>query len=672
MDMMNANQLNESRRRADRRVRTGFSLIEIMVVLVVLLIGILAIVRLFPPGFLSIARTAEGTAADAINRAVMERAKSAENTPEAIVAVDPAGNLTSNVLPSFITDYAPGDPVLSGADPWYFSNINAFRYVMGESFRVPVASGTTGNGYGGIYGLEHGPVENTFSGTTDSLQVYGAALQRTIQSSVPTIANPTAIPNLRNEAEYAIDYDNLKIAFFPRLRDSSRPVASRQFTISYDYYTQSGSTVAAVFKQNGTDTVVTVPDVDLINGVMPPPVWQPLFKTTFASDPNDANGMALPTAPAIYLPGFPPAANTTYAYGVLRESEDVSRKFRLALPNNTVEDGGIPTWSANDPYEYAWFSKQSPGNNVNPGVLIFNPSGHNQPQVTANGTKPLVARVDYRAFDNHVLKDDRSVPAQAPYSIPLSVPFLRLGGDVLDNSFPINNFSSALGTYNGIYRDPSNRTPDIIVYNMTTGKEVGDWTQQNSPQGTGVLTTDSTGPTAVDARTGVVTLNKSVVEAQGLQSASLRIFYRTTKDWGVQVQQAAAHYREAANPASVDFRHYYIGDGVTGAATRIYFAKCDAGKSVMIGEFYTTTNTQPYHNMQFQITSDPSQFDATLGLPYIDIAPSTGGTGFSSAQTGRRENNPIGISLKSRTAWRDAQRWRTQDNDTVLVQQPSQ
>ncbi len=677
MDMMNANQLNKTRRKVERRVHSGFSLVEIMVVLVVLLIGILAIVRLFPPGFLSIARTAEVTAAEAINRQVTDKALAAENASEAIVALDAAGNLSSTVLPSFNADLVATDPSLAGKDPWYFSNINPYRFVMGESFRIPIASGTTGQGYGGIHPLEYGPVENTFTGTTDSLLVYGAALQRTIQASVPTISNPSATPVLRNEAEYAIDYDNLKVAFFPRLIDPARPIAFRQFTISYDYYVSTGGTISVQFQPNAyppngvVSTVVTVPDVAAgTNGALPAPVWQPLYNGQYPSDINEGNGMTVPSA--MYLAGFPPAANVTYPYGMVRESEDVSRKFRLALPNNTVEAGGVPTWSSNDAYEYAWYSKQSPGNNVNPGILIFNPSGHNQPQVTSSGTKPLVARVDYRIFDNHVMKDDRSVPAQSPYTMPLSVPFLRLGGDVLDNSNPINNFNPALGTYNGIYRDGSNRTPDIIVYNVATGQEVGDWTNQNSPQGTGVLTIDPSGPTTVDQKTGVITLNKSVVEAQGLQSASLRIFYRTQKDWGVQVQKAAAHYREATAPGSVDFRHYFIGDGVTGKATRIYFAPCDAGKSVMLGEFYTTTRIEPYHSMQFQISADPSLFDPDLNLPFIDIAPSIGATAFSAQQTGRRVNNVTGLSLKSRVAWRDAQRWRIQDTDTILVQQPSQ
>ena len=152
-----------------------------------------------------------------------------------------------------------------------------------------------------------------------------------------------------------------------------------------------------------------------------------------------------------------------------------------------MENGGVPAWSDKDPYEYAWYSKQNPGNSANPGVLIFNPSGHNQPQVNTTGTQPLTARV-YRIFDNRTQGMIETPDLLAPFYINLSVPFLKLGGDVLDTQNPLNNFSAGLNPYNGIYRDPLNVTPDVIIYNVNTGMEVGDWT--NVPvlppvQGTG-------------------------------------------------------------------------------------------------------------------------------------------------------------------------------------------
>ncbi len=198
-------------------------------------------------------------------------------------------------------------------------------------------------------------------------------------------------------------------------------------------------------------TIVQVPDVapNPADGTLPAPVWQPIYNVAslYQNDPTFGPlmtagyiGMQLPAAPAeqpLYIPPgttFPLAANTRFPYGISHESESVSRKFRLALTGTTVKKlAARSTWSNNDPYEYAWYSLQNPGNTANPGVLIFNPSGHNQPSVNTAGSQPLTARVDYRIFDNHIIRDDKSVPASAPYTIALSLPFLKLGGLVLDN-----------------------------------------------------------------------------------------------------------------------------------------------------------------------------------------------------------------------------------------------
>ncbi len=675
-----------------RRSQSGFSLVEIMVVLVVLLIGILAVVRIYPGGFLSIAHTAEMTAADALNRQQLDALKRAANQPEAIYATDASGNVVNTILPTDLSDLSVGNPILSGGDPWYYSNVNRFRNIMGETFRVPApTSNTTVNGNVAIYPLQYGPVENVLTATSDKILVYGVGLQRTAQSSLITTGNPTGTAVLRSESEYAIDYDHLLIAFQPRLIDPSRGSNNfRQFTVSYDYYYLNGVTgaVNVQFQPNAYDpstatvtTVITVPDVSPTPaGGLPAPVWQPIFTGLYTPDPVAAagyTGMTIPTTPALYLGpsgAFPPAANSSFAFGIVHDSEEVSRKFRLALPGTSVEAGGVPVWSNGDPYEYAWYSRQNAGNTANVGILIFNPGAHNQSQTVGGVAQPLTARVDYKIYDNHILRDDRTVPTAAPYIVSLSVPFLKLNGDILDNLNPLNNFSTALNPYNGISRDPANTTPDVIIYNIATGVNVGTWTNVASNPGTGVLTQDNTDVVPVDQRTGVLTLNAGMVASMNLQGASLRILYQAQHDWGMQVLKASAHYREATTPTNVDFRHYYIGDGTTGGVSRIYFAPCDAGKTVEIGEFYAVGNSQPFRNQSYQITSDSAQFDSSVSpaLPYIDVSSTTGGAGFSAAQTGRRVSNVQGLSVKSRVIWEDTKRWRHSDNDSVLIQAPSQ
>src|SRR5580700_280163 len=131
-----------------RSLRSGFSMVEIMVVMVVLLIGILAIVRLFPAGFLSIARTSEITTADALNKQQLDQVRSLVNQPEAILTYSPVTGVPDSysVLPGSLLDRVPNDAYFGGMnlDPWYYSNVDLIRNVMGEQFRIPVPTTNTG------------------------------------------------------------------------------------------------------------------------------------------------------------------------------------------------------------------------------------------------------------------------------------------------------------------------------------------------------------------------------------------------------------------------------------------------------------------------------------------------------------------------------------------------
>src|SRR2546421_5793491 len=70
--------------------QTGISLIEVLVVLVLLLIGILSVIRLFPPGFLINKQVAETTAAGRLAKEEADRiTNGAANLMDAIVPVIP-------------------------------------------------------------------------------------------------------------------------------------------------------------------------------------------------------------------------------------------------------------------------------------------------------------------------------------------------------------------------------------------------------------------------------------------------------------------------------------------------------------------------------------------------------------------------------------------------------
>src|ERR1051325_3742726 len=149
MDMMRGYRMIPRKHRQRTGSQAGFSLIEIMVVLIILLIGIFAIVRLFPQGFAGITRTGDLTIATALAQQQIDSQKNQLSVPEAIVGFDPlTGLVDPTIPPDFINDLAGGGPSLGGRDPYFWSNINRLRHIIGETFRIPGPSTNTLGVYG--------------------------------------------------------------------------------------------------------------------------------------------------------------------------------------------------------------------------------------------------------------------------------------------------------------------------------------------------------------------------------------------------------------------------------------------------------------------------------------------------------------------------------------------
>lgn len=705
------------RRKAPRNARAGFSLLEILVVLVVLLIGILSILQLFPGGFLVIARTAEQTIAVQLAGQQLDTQRALPVQPDYIVPglPDKSGNIheissirpddTTQETDTSIADYSSGSKsnpadvfVLPDNYPGYFfSDINRLRYIKGETLHVPVANpNIKNNSYqpiGSFYTLQFGPAYNFFNSDTTqnpngcSVKVYGAALSRTIQSSIATLDQPDSRALLQNDNQYAIDYLNHRIAFFPRVGKTG-VARSRTFNITLDYYNTS-SNPPVLMHLSGA---IPVPDMDptlVASGVVPQAVWQEIF---FAAN---FPGMTLPSA--------------TDQSNIRSESEDVSRQFKLITtdsagaavsPPTFIGATNGPKWSDDDPYEYAWYSAQQGSLNANPGTLLFNPSGHLSFAVNSNvsdtqtqiagqayaNAQALVARIDYLVYDNHIIRDQRTMPSNGPYTVKLTLPNVLTNGDLLDDA----------STFNGIFQGSTTGTSDVLVIDANDGTELCE-IQQGAATGNSTVAIDS-----LDATAGTITFrtvqDKSQpsslpgVEDLNLQGRPLRILYRTQKNWGQQVQKASSVYAPVTASAQVTYTTYFVGDGTGGSnKTRIYFAPSESGKTVNIGEFYLMTATgsifAPFKNETFQIEDNRTKYD-TVGLPYIDItathqyadaehrangasppammSPEETITGFTAKPTGRAVNSVRGLSIKSRVMWKSGSRFRTIDQDSIL------
>ncbi len=644
-------QYNSGVRTPGNRRQKGFSLVEVLVTVVILVIGIFAVARLFPYGFLSIQHTGNISIAQAMARKQIEEITTPFNAISAALP-DSNGNLIpiNNIAPSDLSETSQAELqalqtaynfTLPANYPLYsFSDVNRLRYVQGETFTIPAASPS-------VHLLKLGPVYNKFhldasNNAADSILVTGAPLARSVQNEAGTADNPQPVPVLNQQNEYAIDYQNGAIAFYPRVANTGYAVPYRTFVVSYQGYPAGGLTpitytLAVVVNDTGAGSAS--------NPVLP--LWQPIAGpgTTVLSP----SGVLVSQLPAM-IPG----------------SETVSQKFRL-VSSTAGPNQNFSTLFTLDPYEYAWYSPQETGN-ANLGALIFNPRGHvsvdpNNPASTASvATQPLQAVVNYLIYDNHILRENHTLSTAHPYNIQLSVPNVLQQGDTLPD-----------GTqYDGLYHDvPGDQTTDetdLVVVNRSTGLPI--FYMQNAtlysynpanPYNPG---TDV--PAGIyDRKTSELQFQQSYIEANNLQNTPIRILYRTAQGWGMQLQQAALGYTSVASVGSngLSPTQYYIGGGASGGlATRIYFSISEAGKTVVLHNVvYATASTTANDPTTYGNASDLTLQVGTLTdnvngvqLVYANIQDDVpGATALSSAPTGLSVTSVQGGSLKSRVVWHD-------------------
>lgn len=680
-----------SRRGRRASGKPGFSLLEILVVLVVLLIGIMAVLRLFPGGFLTIQRTSEATSAQALIAQMMEQQKNLDSPADSVISVQ----FNSLGEPFFQRDVMPDDlrtlrtaEVPPGTHPYFASDCNRINWIIGETFRLPVPTPNPATGsYGSVHIIANGPVRNLLksdqlNGPNDTINVYGMPMERTEQSFVPSIDRPDTTPILLNENQYAIDYARRKIAFYPRASVSTRPAPLnvRVFQIRFEYYANGpNNTIRRLPMLTGT---INVPDVPApTNGEVLRPVWQAIFLGD-PDLPGDTKGTIQP-------PGL------NLQYGIARDTDDVSRAFRLITEIPAATSRRAPRWSE-DPYEYVWHSSQMGANGeipANPGVLLFNPLGFNAPVQTSRGVQPFQVRLDYAPFDNHIIREERAVPNQAPYQVRLSLPFIHRSGDILE--VPNNQGIEEPTEYKGMFfwwtdiTDPNTmvQSPDLLVYDTSNGQEVARLENDIVTPGPGLTAPPANTPAfSTNAKAGTIRFDNQFIQSNNLRSANLRILYRAQKSWGMQIQKANSRYVLATQPDLINmtYRSYYVGNpAVWGEGTRIYFPVSEAGKTVVLGEYYVTTNDpanpmRRFNGEAYRINDNASLFltasvNNGVRLTWIDLKslhPEAAAQNwqFTSAPTGIAVSHVQGVSMKTRVIWKDSGRWRRRDDDTILVQ----
>lgn len=588
---------------AGRRNR-GTSMVELLVVIVIFLIGILAVVQIFPGGLTILRTTRSNTIANQLARAEMERLRGrAEQLPENIIPVtftvgggrvnfvaDP-DRAPENFGPAGIQLRRDSQVINAGGEaigPWpYVSGPNVSRRVIGEGGKVP-GPRAVGNQFGSLLVLQFAPIvynaDATYAGL---LSVYGNNLNR--RGGSPWDNGNAS----RRPFQYFVDdaEDAAATLYLPRDR-----VNNREYLFSFTAWIDNGGTVE---RRSLVDISITVPP-DVNGGYFVQPI-APLVVGNFV--------------------------------GADYDSIQVARKYRE-----------VASFSG-EAYEYQLLDATF-------GTILINPLAAAAEEQRANGTRiPMAARVNYDVYDWRIIRDEFRIASANP-------PQQKLILNNLYNPTKITPDGTAWAGMN------ITGQPDFLILDMDTGGIIqrDSYTIATSP---GLLTfidvdNDPSNGTQLNLR-----LPGAVTDVQvSAAGRFVRALYMAVNEWSVQVTKAAARYNvNIGRPGLAQYyptgaaEYYGTGGGLVGALpTRIYFPPMDDGKKVTIGEiWYGVSGSEPnlLADQDFLIRSTPA--DPT-GLPYIDIADVLGGAAepLNFSRYGYATKNVKGASVTVRVAWNPA------------------
>lgn len=565
--------------------RAGTTLIEILVVIVVLLVGILAIVQLFPGGFRVLASTQKNEIATTLGRKESERLKShADQMPDAIVPVQYSWN-AGQIIISAQPDRYPGDLGPSyntmdiqgilydaGNNPignWqYLTGANIGRRVLGEGRTIPTPR-LIGPYYGSLLTLQFAPI--VYNPVYLSIfEVYGNDMSK--HAGDPVADN---VP-LRGASDYYVNQDDTTNAevFLPQ-----NPNKQTSFKIDVTVYDAG----------QRRDLIGLPAIVPQGNGW-----WRVPLGTTY-----DA-GLQMIDYDSVR---------------VARQFDDVSGLG----PTDWGLGAGIPN---PDPYEFKLLSPQL-------GLVLFNPSGYNYVIRGRGGRRtPLLGRVSYDVYDWRIIHDEFRMPAAYPSQYRLAIGSLKVAQEDGPDHLPNQGI--------GIQAPDSTGTPqnvDLVLQDVDSGGLFVFQEGTNDPTKTSFLVNKSIGLITFldydnDPSNGtqlqLLLPGNATPSVVTVNNRSLRALYMGRYEWAVQVLKPAAAYHETWSRPGIG--EFYIGGSVSGDGAnpaRIYFPPADAGRVVSLGEIYYF-NAGGFEVGPIPLTANlqTNNMDGTMGggLPYVQVS----------------------------------------------------
>ncbi len=634
----------------------GFSLVEILMVLILLIVGIFAVIRLFPEGFVAINASAYSVVADSLIKRNEDNArKFGENLPLGVVGIDPAtGGIRANLVPGdLLVPFPYTENTINGntgplpEDP-RFSYINAARRVLGEGFKIPPPSPfppdstlTSTGGYVSLYHVLYSPIYSDMPSGRAALGVAvfsGTGLQRV------TFQDPPSTDNLDDLAKlgafgYGVDYDRGLLHFLSAPYD-------RIFKIEFSYRT-------------GTDTGgQSLPNncIYIPANITPN---QQLTYNLYAGAPQPAGCVFYPLpAGAQLIPG----------------SESLYRRFRQLLVGDPF---------TGDAYEFKVYDTTY-------GLLGFNPLASSLPLPSREG-RGLTARVDYDVDDWTILRQDETVPLRVVdasanasvrrYPIKLMTRLKKVGDFDETPSYVGGGGGVTLSkTHLGLIRDypagsinparPGTPGIDLILVDIETGYRIDSRTMQRGVAA-GVDNTNG----EIDYSAGVIHLRDDGSQfpqwspPPGLAGTPVymppagrhvRVYYRTDQDFGIASYKPYSNYLVQPDPAFLGPQQYTpLGGGY------LLFPIADAEKTVAVDYSYL----DPVSGIIRQETGELQK----IGLPTAVGAPAPGRAWL------RLRRDPLvdtatfritgirGVSFHSHVIWREASRVRNRRRATLLT-----
>lgn len=605
-----------------KRSARGTSLIEMLVVIVIFLIGILAIVQIFPKGFQILGWTRNESVAAALSRDEVERLKAhSDQLPDQIYAAHYLADGTlvaeSDQSPLDLgpkgtsigaTGILTGGPV--SADWTRLAGANNIRHIQGEGRVIPAPTsiGSGGNLSGGLMVLNFGPVDfQTFSNGKNSIVAYGNDL--VLHEGFPNFsASQKNSYEQVSDSEFYVDSLNTNTVQIGlpagplTLFNGNTNLSVRTYSISVLAYVKVGS----IYEKKFFSTTTTVPNAQAnAAGVVPiyPVSLSSLIPSLGSIDPN-----------------------------TLR----VRRAFQqVALTES---------WDSYEPYTVKLL-------NPNLGVLLFSPFAFGQTILGPTGRVPLQARVDYDAYDWRILRDEFRFPSgqMAQHVLPIG-------------SIKVGTRDGFDGRRNGVIGVLEDLTVDrdsdnFVLVDLATGGIFAEHDQSGVQSITinksnGLITVRDLDAATDGTQADLVLPDGTVQHGVTIDNRAVRALFRANGEYSVQVLKAPASYTETTGRPSIG--QFAIGANVTnGVATRIYFPPSDLGSKVTVGVInYNATGTarvQQIRDVDFVIKKQ--SVDAT-GLPSIDITDiDKSAVALNLNGFGYAVNTIKGSSVTVRTLW---------------------